>query len=86
MNLPSFYSFFFPNTVLINHMIKNTHTIKSPNTNINDAPAADNTRIEITAIAMAIKHNVINNIIMLPPLSISHNMHCFYREKKRDSA
>ena len=41
--------------------------IKSPNTNINDAPAADNTRIDITATAMAIKHNVINNIIMLPP-------------------
>ena len=60
----SFYLSFFLNANLINNIIKNTHTIKSPNTTMNVVPPATNMIIEITATAKASKHNVINNIII----------------------
>ena len=58
------YLSFFLNANLINNIIKNTHTIKSPNTTMNVVPPATNMIIEITATAKASKHNVINNIII----------------------
>ena len=61
---PFFYLSFFPNANLINNIIKNTHTIKSPNTTMNVVPPATNMIIEITATAKASKHNVMNNIII----------------------
>lgn len=55
------------------------HAIKSPNTIINAAPDMLSTKIENITTKIIINANIVNNIILIPPL-FSHNTECFFRE------
>lgn len=63
----------------MNH-INTIHAIISPNTIINAAPDTLSTATENIINKMTIKANIINNIILIPPL-FSHNTECLFREQ-----